>query len=62
MVTIEHNDAVLDILSDELLSSPGATVVGNTAYVIESNIRYLLDPALRGQEPDAFMLYAYPLD
>jgi sugar lactone lactonase YvrE len=62
IVTIENNDAVLDILTDELLSSPGATVVGNTAYVIESNIQYLLDPNLRGQEPEAFMLYAYPLD
>lgn len=62
VVTIENNDAVLDVLTDELLSSPGAAVVGDTAYVIESNIRYLLDPALRGQEPEAFMLYAYPLD
>lgn len=62
VVTITGNDAVLDILSDELVSSPGATVVGDTAYVIESNIRYLLDPALRGQEPEAFMLYAYPLE
>lgn len=62
VVTIEGNDATLDILADNLVSSPGATVVGDTAYVIESNIQYLLDPALRGQEPEAFMLYAYPLD
>ena len=62
VVTIEGNDAMLDILTDDLVSSPGATVVGNTAYVIESNIAYLLDPTLRGQEPEAFMLLAYPLD
>lgn len=62
VVTIEGNDAVLEIITDDLVSSPGATVVGNTAYVIESNIQYLFNPALRGQEPDAFMLYAYPLD
>lgn len=62
VVTIEDNDAVLEIIADDLVSTPGATVVGNTAYVIESNIQYLFDPALRGQEPDAFMLYAYPLD
>jgi hypothetical protein len=62
VITIEGNDVVLDILADDLVSSPGATVVGNTAYVIESNIQYLFDPQLRGQEPPSFMLLAYPLD
>jgi sugar lactone lactonase YvrE len=62
VVTIEDNDAVLEIIADDLVSTPGATVVGNTAYVIESNIQYLFNPALRGEEPDAFMLYSYPLD
>lgn len=61
IVTIEGDSATLTILRDDLKSSPGATVVGNTAYVIESNISYLLDPALRGQEPESFMLYAVPL-
>ncbi len=62
VVTIKENDAVLQIIADDLVSTPGATVVGNTAYVIESNIQYLFNPALRGEEPDAFMLYSYPLD
>ncbi len=62
VVTIEGNNAVLDILADDLISTPGATVVGNTAYVTESNIQYLLDPELRGQEAPPFMLLAYPLD
>lgn len=62
IVTIDGNDATLDILSDTLQSSPGATVVGDTAYVIESNIQYLTDPDLRGQDPDAFMLPAFPLN
>ena len=62
VITIEGNDVVLDILADDLISSPGATVVGDTAYVIESNIQYLFDPMLRGQEPPSFMLLAYPLD
>lgn len=62
IVTIVGNDAVLEILDDTLISSPGATVVGDTAYVIESNIQYLFNPELRGQEPEAFMLYAYALD
>ena len=62
VVTIEGNDAVLDILADDLISTPGATVVGNTAYVTESNIQYLFNPELREQEPPPFMLLAYSLD
>lgn len=61
IVDIEGDNASITVLRDDLKSSPGATVVGNTAYVIESNISYLLDPKLKGQEPEAFMLYAVPL-
>ncbi|MDT8399856.1 MAG: hypothetical protein RQ899_14715 [Pseudomonadales bacterium] len=61
IVDIDGDRAALTVLRDDLVSSPGVTVVGNTAYVIESNIGYLLDPALRGQEPPAFILYAVPL-
>jgi len=62
IVTIEGDAATLTVLKEDLTSSPGATVVGNTAYVIESNIQYLLNPDLKGQEPEAFMLYAVPLE
>lgn len=61
ILEIEGDNATLQVLRDDLVSTPGATVVGNTVYVIESNIGYLLDPALRGQQPEAFMLYAVPL-
>lgn len=61
ILTIAGDSATLEVLRDDFVSTPGATVVGNTAYVIESNIGYLLDPALRGQQPEAFMLYAVPL-
>jgi sugar lactone lactonase YvrE len=61
IVDINGDKATMTILRDDLLSSPGATVVGNTAYVIESNIAYLFNPDLRGQEPPPFMLYAVPL-
>lgn len=61
IVTIDGDRAALTMLKDDLVSSPGATVVGDTVYVIESNIGYLLNPELRGQEPAAFMLYAVPL-
>jgi sugar lactone lactonase YvrE len=61
VVTIDGDDATLTIIDDTLVSTPGAITVGDTAYVIESNIGYLLDPGLAGQSPDAFMIYARPL-
>ncbi|HEX6996298.1 MAG TPA: hypothetical protein VF339_19365 [Gammaproteobacteria bacterium] len=61
IVTIEGDTATLDVLSDEFTSTPGATVVGDTAYVIESQIGYLTNPELRGQQPGPFMLYAVPM-
>jgi len=61
VVTIEGDNATLTVIDDALESSPGATMVGNTAYVLESNIQYLLSPDLRGQEPPPFMVLARPL-
>jgi sugar lactone lactonase YvrE len=61
ILTIEGDSATLEVLTDELVSTPGATPVGDTAYVIESNIGYLLDPELRGQDPGPFMIYAVPM-
>ena len=62
VVTIDGDNATLDILADDLVSSPGATVVGDTAYVIESNIQYLINQDLRGQQPPPFMLLAFPIN
>lgn len=61
IVTIEGDSASLEILDDSFESSPGATVYANTALVIESNIGYLTNPALRGQQPESFMIQAVPL-
>lgn len=61
LVTIEGDTATLTVIDDSLQSTPGATVVGNTAYVLESNIQYLFNPDLRGQEPPPFMVLARPL-
>lgn len=61
VVTIEGDRAELTILDDTLESTPGATTFGGTAYVIESNIAYLTDPALAGRQPESFMIYAVPL-
>lgn len=61
VVRIEGDTATMTVLRDDLESSPGATIVGNTAYVAKTNIKYLLDPNLKGQEPPPAMLYAIPL-
>lgn len=62
IVTIEGDTATLEVLSDEFTSTPGATPVGDTAYVIESQIGYLTNPELRGEQPGPFMLYALPMN
>ena len=61
VVTIEGDSARLEVIDDSLVSTPGATTFGNTAYVLESEIRYLTDPALRGQQPESFMIFTRPL-
>lgn len=61
ILDIEGDTAELTVLSDEFISTPGATVINDTVYVLESNIGYLLDPALQGEEPGAFIVYALPL-
>ncbi len=61
IVTIDGDTATLEILTDELVSTPGATPVGDTAYVIESQIGHLTNPDLRGTPPGPFMLYAVPM-
>ena len=61
VVTIDRDSASLQVLRDDLQSTPGATVVGNTAYVIESHIQYLFNPELKGKDPGDFVIYAVPL-
>ncbi len=61
LADVNGDAATITVLDDTLISSPGVTVVGNIAYAIESNIQYLLDPNLKGQEPEMFVLKAIAL-
>lgn len=61
LADIEGDSATITVLNETLESSPGVTAVGNMAYAIESNIKYLLDPNLKGQEPEMFVLKAITL-
>lgn len=58
LADIAGDSATITVLDETLISSPGVTAVGNTAYAIESNIQFLLDPNLKGQEPEMFVLKA----
>jgi len=59
--TIDGDSATIKVLKEGLLSPPGVTAVGKTAYAIEGKIGYLIDPKLKGQEPGAFYVRAIPL-
>ncbi len=61
ILTIEGDEARLEVLRDDLMSAPGATLVGDTVYVIDNDMRYLFDPALSGQDHGPFILKAIPL-
>ncbi len=61
ILSIVGDKGTMKILRDDLESSPGATVVGETVYVAKSSIKYLLQPELKGKEPPPAILYAVPL-
>ena len=60
-VTIEGDQATIKVLKEGLVSPPGVTLSGTTAYGLEGKIVYLFDPKLKGQSPEPFMARAIPL-
>ncbi len=60
-LSIDGDKTLMSVLRDDLESSPGATLVGTTVYVVKSNIKYLTQPDLKGKEPPPAMLLAVPL-
>ncbi len=62
VVSIEGDAAQISVLREGLNASAGVTRVGTYAYAIEGKIGYLIDPALKGQDPGAFMIRAIPLN
>lgn len=61
LVTIEGDEAQIEVIRDGLQSTPAATLVGDTVYTIEGKIDYLINPQLRGQDPGEFRAIAIPL-
>jgi quinohemoprotein ethanol dehydrogenase len=60
-VIIRGDTAHIRKLRDGLNSPPGVTLVGNTVYAIEGKLGYLMDPALKGQDPGVFKATAIAL-
>ena len=61
LLTINGDRVTTVVLKEGLQSSPGVTLVGNTAYAVEGKINYLFDAKLRGQDPGPFKAIAIPL-
>ena len=61
-VTFEGDRATVQTLKDGYIGPTGVTPVGNTAWVSEGQLSYLIDPAKKGQSPHLpFRLYAVDL-
>jgi hypothetical protein len=60
-VVIAGDKAQIKVLKEGLISPPGVTLVGRTAYGMEGKVNYLIDPKLKGQSPGAFLVHAIPL-
>lgn len=61
ILEVRGDSVALRPLAEGLNGPVGVTVSGNTAYVVEGKIGYLIDPALREQDPDPFVIRAFPL-
>jgi sugar lactone lactonase YvrE len=61
LVTVQGDEARIQVLRDGLNSSPGITLIGNTVYVVEGKIQYMFNPDLRGKDPGPFKAIAIPL-
>lgn len=61
LITIEGDRAEVTPIATGLDSSPGVTRVGSIGYATEGKIKYLIDPALQGQDPGHFYIRAFTL-
>ena len=61
LLEVQGDSVALTPLAEGLNGPVGVTVIGDTAYVVEGKIGYLIDPALREQNPDPFVIRAFPM-
>ena len=61
LIEVDGDTATVTPVRTGLDSSPGVTHVGNIGYATEGKIQYMFDPALKGQDPGAFIVRAFAL-
>ncbi len=61
LITIDGDSASVTPLRTGLASSPGVTRVGSVGYATEGKIGYLIDPALKDQDPGDFYIRAFTI-
>jgi len=61
-VTIDGDRATVTPVKTGLNSSPAVTHFGGVGYALEGKIGYLVDPKLKGQDPDPFVIRAFALE
>jgi sugar lactone lactonase YvrE len=60
-VTIEGDNAKIEVLKDGFNGPTAVTQTGNTAWVLEGKLNYMQDPKLKDQDPGPFKAQAVPL-
>jgi sugar lactone lactonase YvrE len=61
-VTIDGDNAKIEVLKDGFNGPTAVTQVGNTAWVLEGKLKYMNDPKFKDQDPGPFKVYAVPLN
>ena len=60
-VTVDGDNAKVEVLKDGFNGPTAVTQTGNTAWVLEGKLNYMNDPKLKDQDPGPFKAYAVPL-
>ena len=61
LVDVKGDTATITPIATGLDGPVGVTVVGHAAYALEGKIGYLIDPKLKDQSPDPFVIHAFAL-
>jgi sugar lactone lactonase YvrE len=61
-VTVDGDNAKIEVLKDGFNGPTAVTQVGNTAWVLEGKLKYMNDPKFKDQDPGPFKVYAVPIN
>jgi sugar lactone lactonase YvrE len=61
LITVSGNDAKIDVVKSGFEGPVGVTTVGNSAYVMNTALKYLFNPEYKAKPPPPFTAFAVPL-